>query len=278
MLPKSDFKSLAKNDRRKQWKLLKAKHQAALTAAQVDFDLKFGSALDKHVAEIDKLSKLSAKREVNRKDLKAVLASAEAVNKIALSYHAKVKTLTGPAKKELGAFLKALDADGDAWKALAVSLQGQPAAAVGEAEKNAAARVGINLDNLLALSVQVVRHGERALIVYQSATPPRPEAAALTSRIVEAARLVGVNVHEVIEASNLASQGSNYALFKQRAIALVPLLTRLRNAMKKFNAQWKKNLPGHTMSSNTDAMGLKGNYVQINATCGYAIDRIAELP
>ena len=277
-LPAS-FSQLTKNDRRKQWKLLKSKHSKAISQAKLDFDLKLGPALDKYQTQVDKLIKLSAKTELHTNQIQPVLDTFTPLKTIVTSYRSKLTPLSEPAKKELTALLKAIEADGDSWTKLAVALQSQKPTAPTDAQKQAAAGLVITLDSIRSSALTIVTRGERATAMYKGANPqPRPVAAGLASQLVEAARLAGPAAHELANAAEQTAKGSNYELFKTRAKATARLLKRFRDAEQKFYDAWNITLDDHTVSSEADAIALKGNYEQIISDNDYALKLIGKLP
>jgi hypothetical protein len=275
----SNFKLLTKTDRRKQWKLLKSKHSKAISAAKLDFDLKLGPALDKYQTQVDKLTKLAATTELHTNQIQPVLLTVKPLKQIVASYRDKVKTLSEPAKKELTALLKAIDADGVAWTELAQALHSQRPTGPTAAQKAAANGVVITLDNLRSIAATIVTRGERARVSYAKAKPnPRPEAAALVSKLVEAARLAGPAAYELANAATQVAAGSNYALFKTQAKAAARLIQGLRKAAEAFHTAWNMDLDVHTVTNDTDALALKGNYDQIISDCDYVLKLIGKLP
>ena len=275
----SNFKDLTKIDRRKQWKLLKTKHSKAISAAKLDFDQKFGPALDKFQAQVDKLTKLAATTNLNTNQIQPVLDTLKPLKTIAASYQSKAAALGDPAKKELTALLKAIQSDATSWEALAVALMSQMPAAATNAEAQAATELVHYLDEVRKMAHTYVTRGERAVVAYQTQPGnPRPEAAALASRVVEAARTAGPSAYEAANAAENVSGGTNYPLFKARATAAAPLILRLRKAADTFMAGWDFDAAVMTISGDVDAMAMKGNYEQLKQYCDSALKLIKKLP
>jgi hypothetical protein len=279
MPPLSEFKLLIKNDRRKQWKLLKTKHKAALAKAKLNFDLKFGPALDKHTANVGKLAQLAGKRELRDADIQPVFESASAMQKIVTAYQTKVQALPDPARKELLAFLKAIDADRQGWRELVLSLQSETSPAPTDAQRAAAQALVIPLDNIRSMSLTLVTRGQRATEAYRVNQPaPRPGAAVLVSAVVEAARLAGPAAHELATAADTAAGGKNYKFFKERAKAAVPVITRLRKAAANFDKNWDMNSDVMTISINVDAQAVRQNFLQTAEYCDDVLAKVGKLP
>jgi hypothetical protein len=277
------FRQLADNDRRRQWKLLKTKHKTAIAAAKLDLDLKFGTALDKHQARIEKLNTLSKKRELRDADLQPVFESATAMKPTVTAYRAKVKTLPDPAKKELNAFLKSIDEDRQGWEQLVLSLSSNAGVKPTPEQQAAAQPLVVTLDSLRQQCLTLATRGKRATAAFLAAKPPRPGAAAKASAVTEAARLAGPNAYEVATAADQVLRGSNYELFKKRAQAIAPLLKRLRKATDEFSAAYAihadSKLENITkLATDTDVSAIKGNFEQTISLCDYALDCISKLP
>jgi len=280
MSPKSSFSELTKNDRRKQWKLLKTKHSQAIKAAKLDFDLKLGPALDKYQAEVDKLTKLAAKTNLDTYQVQPVLEKVWALRKIVPSYSAKVKTLADPAKKELAGLLQAIEADGDGWEVLASELRKQAPAEATKEERDAAEALLTPLDHVHKMSLTIIKHAQVVQPIFERGTPnPRPAAAALVSEFIEAARLAGAAAHQAANAGSQVTAGSNYELFKSRAQALTGSVKRLRAVAQAFHDGWDMNADVMTMAPQIiDAVALNSNYEQIIEYCDGTLKRIAALP
>ena len=280
MSPQSSFSQLTKNDRRKQWKLLKTKHSQVIKAAKLDFDLKLGPALDKYQAEVDKLTKLAAKTNLDTNQVQPVLETVWALRKIVPTYSAKVKTLADPAKKELAGLLQAIEADGEGWEMLASALRKQMPAAATKDERDAAEALLAPLDHVHGISQTIIKHGQVVQPIFVRGNPnPRPKAAALVSEFIEAARLAGAAAHQAANAASQVTAGSNYELFKSRAQALTGSLKRLRAVAQAFHDGWNMDADVMTMAPNIiDAVALNGNYLQILEYCDAALKRIAMLP
>src|SRR5436190_8751550 len=106
---------LKKPDRRAEWKQLKKKHDALITKAKVDFNQKFGPALDKYQSQIEALKKLSEKTEIQSMHTQGILTAGQAVESTVSNYKELVKKLDESAKREMTAFLTAVEADIQGW-------------------------------------------------------------------------------------------------------------------------------------------------------------------
>jgi hypothetical protein len=275
----ASVKQLTKVDHRQQWKGLKSKHSKAIAKAKLDFDEKLGPALDKYQTAVDKLLKLSATTELVSNQVQPVLEAELALKKIVASYHDKVKTLEDPAKKEMTAFLAALEAECAGWEHLTMNTMAAPPKGTTDAQKAAARALAAVLDNIRSVSLTIVTRGERAKVMYEKYKPnPRPEAAALTGHLVESARQGGPAAHEVANAASQVVAGSNYELFKTRAKAAAVAIQRLKDAADEFEAGWSFSATPMTMASDTDAAALHGNHTQLVADCDAALDLITKLP
>lgn len=120
-MPKSPIIArLVKSDRRKEWQALKSKHKQALAASKIDFNARLGPALDKYQLAVAAVTKLFVAEKVNQPAVQKALYAARQLEPIAQTYLGRVKGLSGPAEKDLTAFLKAVVTDCGGWEQVAV--------------------------------------------------------------------------------------------------------------------------------------------------------------
>lgn len=106
---------LVKSDRRREWKALKSKHSAAISASRINFDANLGPRLDKYQTVVDAVAKVFAKNALSEAAISKATELAGPVSQIADSYLDRVKTLPNPARKDLTEFLQALKDDYRNW-------------------------------------------------------------------------------------------------------------------------------------------------------------------
>lgn len=151
---KSLLARLVKSDRRKEWKALKARHEAAIQAKHLKFGAGLGPALDKVAKPLAVVNKLFVAEKLNRPALQKVVELARPLAQIATSYQDQVKGLGGPAEKELGAFLQAVVSDGQGWEQVLDMFEetdlpvGAPAATAVKALYGPLGAVAAQLENL----------------------------------------------------------------------------------------------------------------------------------
>jgi len=271
------YKALSKTNRRQQWKDLKNKHSKLIAKAKVDFDLKFGPTLDKYQVQVDLFNKQIAGHDVTPALVQPVLAAATAVKKIADSYRDKLKTVEDPAKKDMTAFLTALEADRHSWEKLADSTKGAVPQPVSLAQQRAALELVKPLDQVRATTLTIVTHGQRAKQAYEKAVPARKGAAALVGSLVTAASLTSPAAHELTLVASHVAGGRNYELLKHRASATAVQLQHLREAAKAFETHWDSDSNPSTLLQNADVIALHEGYDKLVAELDEALEHIHKL-
>jgi soluble cytochrome b562 len=277
------LKLLVKADRRKQWKLLKAKHAKAIQASGIDFDSGFGKQLDKYQAQVDKVSKLAASGKLNRGgQLDALKQAATPLVTTTRKYHDKVKeskTLAAPAKKELSVLLKAVAADIKSWDEVA------DAVGLGRNTYQYAFDIAQVIEQILEGKEQpvalIVERAERLTghfqgIVAANTLPPpyvadqnqkddRLQAerfAALASRLDQAARLFSPALVEVLGLTRQVKDGKNFGIFMARSTAMEKLLARLVKTSQAFHDAWEGPHPPDNDSG--DGWALHDNHAELD--------------
>jgi hypothetical protein len=239
----NQFAELFKNDRRKQWKLLKEKHKAPIAAAKINFDQKLGPVLDGYQAAVDKLTKLAAEKELSSDHIDPVRKAAAPLKSIIASYANTIKTLPDPAKKELAALLTAIGNDVKSWDAAAIATTGgQPHTISKDQEKNAVMLVNLVDAEIRPGCLMLVQRGPKAKAEYIKLN--KAPAVELTDDLIESARLAGSASHQLADLAAKSLDGKNYAIFQQRAKATEALLKNLKDAAQAFHTAGKNKIEG----------------------------------
>src|SRR5262245_49154670 len=102
-------------NRHNEWSVLKKKHAAAIKASKIDFDAGLGGAVDKFENMIKKVAAAGYGDTATNADLEKVTQAGSSAAKVAREYKSKAAILKDPAKKELTAFLAAIESDAKLW-------------------------------------------------------------------------------------------------------------------------------------------------------------------
>ena len=273
---KQQIQLLIKTDRRQQWKDLKTRHKAAIAKAKLDFDLKLGPALDKYQVQVDKVENIAKTAELQSYQVQAVMDAAAPLDKIIKSYQDKVKLLEEPARKELSALLKTIDADCALW--LKYVLSSPTSLGATASQKAAAGALCTDLSQIRGFAEITTTRGPRAQARYEAAKPvPNKAAAALASQLVAAARIAGPLAHKLTDQCGGAAEGKNYPLFKAQAEAAGLAIKRFQKASAAFHDAWGDADHGVTWTSDVDASALQNLHKSMNGLLTRLLSNIGKL-
>jgi hypothetical protein len=271
------LKALFKIDRRQQWKTLKTKYKAEISRAKIDLDLKLGPGLDKYQVEVNKVAKLAASRNLTNGDILPITRVTSPLFGIVDRYQTRVKALTGPAGKELGAMLTALQAEFTGWDDLAKSLPSVAPKTSTPAQTQAVKPVVTTLMSVRGMVQNVENRAPRAAAFFKQAGAPA--AAKLAVDLLSKARAAGPDVLN-LRAIGIKAEvvdGTNYALFKTRAQTVVTLLEDFSQAAQAYIDGFPKTVSTGPVKD-TDALALKSTAVNVIHHCQVTREKIAELP
>lgn len=265
------LKALLKIDRRAQWKALKAKHKAEIGRAKLDLDLKLGPGLDKYQTQVDKVAKLAATADLTNGDVLPVMRVTTPLFPIVERYQAQVKKLNGPAAKELGAMLTALEAEFQGWDKLASLLPSVRPQAATPAQKAAAKSLVNVLDHVYGQFKNVESRAPRSAIAFKK--EGAADVASAADDLLRTGRAVGPDLLVLAREAGQAAKGTNYPLLKTRAQTVASLMESFSEAAQAYLTA----VTGRRLTD-VDTKALKFYSEDVIRLCGLAREKIAALP
>jgi hypothetical protein len=199
---------------------------------------------------VDKLAKIAATRDLIVADVMPLTKVTTPLFKIVASYQNKVKALGGPAAKELGGMLAALEVEFKGWDKLMASLPSAQLKTFTPEQREAAAAIVIPLEKIRGQCENVESRAPRAAEYFRSNGPVF--LATVAQELLDKAEVLRPESIQVWRAAISAAKGKNYQLFKSRAQTFETRMDQFAEVAEEYaTGVDKKNL------DSVDAKALK---------------------